>query len=855
MGRGGKGRGDGGGKGKWRAAGAGAAKAAGPASAGAPRRTPEGVAPARGKRPNGSGEAVAVVGGGLAGLACGWGLLERGLPAVVLDTGKRGPGGRASSRVVSAGGCSHVVDHAVQAFTASVPEVQRLLEQMEAAGAARRWRGRVGTVDMGGAFRLRDEAADGPLWIGSRERGVGAISEWLAEKQEVIKDVWVAKLRWADGAGWELLGQRGQLVGEHTYNYVVMAHNGKCADRLINTAPCRTAAHDPLRCRFTAKASVTSDRLELSSLWVCVLEAPRGVADFEGAFVEGSAVLSWVGNNSAKYDQTWARDSDVWTLVSTPEYGAKNKCPQEAIPADVRQKVSSEMISAFGAVLGPQRGGGLQRSPVLHLQLWGAALPLNVCAQHFIHDPEARVGVCGDWLTTPSVEGALFSGLALAEALARDLRRGGLPGTGSRRFVGSGGHALGHFGRSDAAPSAAEAVDQLLGAAAPAPSAACAEAGGGAPVPQGRPPVPAGGSRWRRREPASEGAAPSPAAVPAATASAASSAAWGREGQQACHGAPLRLAALAAWAVQGAGLVDIGANMSKCKPQDLAEQLARAAAAGVGRMILTGCSVKGSRTAQQLCESWSGAAGCQRALSHLGAAAVREVGAAGIKEFPVLTFTAGVHPHDASTCDAGTLPALRGMAAHEQCVAIGECGLDYDRMFSPRDVQLEWCRRQVELAVELGMPLFMHERDRDASKGPRLGSARDLLGILDDIGVDPARVCVHCYTGPSEELQVYVSRGFFIGLTGFVGMTRRGEHVRDYLKKGHIPLQQLMIETDCPFMMPDRDYLPDEIGLQGKRMEPCALPAVCRAAAECLGVPEAEVARATSSNSARFFAR
>lgn len=198
-----------------------------------------------------------------------------------------------------------------------------------------------------------------------------------------------------------------------------------------------------------------------------------------------------------------------------------------------------------------------------------------------------------------------------------------------------------------------------------------------------------------------------------------------------------------------------------------------------------------------------------------------------------------------------TIQELRLLARHTQCRAIGECGLDYDRMFTPRDVQLLVFRKQVELAVELKMPLFLHERD--AGRGPLLGSCRELLAILDECQVEPSLVCVHCYTGTEENLQAYLERGYFIGLTGFAGMRQRGSHIRKMLQKGVVPLKQLMIETDCPFMMPDKDYFPDDLGLQGRRMEPCGMPAVCRAVAECLGVEPADVARATTENARRFF--
>mmetsp|Transcript_160209 Transcript_160209/g.283811 ORF Transcript_160209/g.283811 Transcript_160209/m.283811 type:complete len:589 (-) Transcript_160209:77-1843(-) len=344
----------------------------------------------------------------------------------------------------------------------------------------------------------------------------------------------------------------------------------------------------------------------------------------------------------------------------------------------------------------------------------------------------------------------------------------------------------------------------------------------------------------------------------AATLSKSRGQASGGDGDQRRHDVerdkanPLRLAACRQFLVPGeVTLVDIGANMAKCQPQDLAQQLTRAVAAGVSHLVLTGVSVKGSEESQRLCEEWSAASGLRHAKKYLGAAGWGEWCVSGLSKLPTLVFTAGVHPHDAKSCDQDTIGRLRDLAKHPQCCAIGECGLDYDRMFTPREVQLIWFRQQVELAVELDMPLFLHERD--AGRGPALGSSRELLEVLAECGVEPSRVCIHCYTGNKQNLQAYLSRGYFIGLTGFAGMKQRGFHIRAMLQKGVLPLQQLMIETDCPFMMPDKEYLPVELGLQGRRMEPCGMPAVCRAVAECLGVDPADVARITTANATRFF--
>ncbi|CAE7745808.1 tatD [Symbiodinium pilosum] len=326
-----------------------------------------------------------------------------------------------------------------------------------------------------------------------------------------------------------------------------------------------------------------------------------------------------------------------------------------------------------------------------------------------------------------------------------------------------------------------------------------------------------------------------------------------RPGAQKSGLGPLKISALSEFAVGHEGLVDIGANLGKCAPQDLAAQLLRASAANVSHVILTGCSVKGSLDASRICQEWAGPSGWSKALQLVGAAAQAEIQESDVMQLPCLSFTAGVHPHDAKRCDEKTIEALRSLASQSACVSLGECGLDYDRMFSPREIQLLWCRKQVELAVELRMPLFLHERDRDGSKGKPLGSSNDLLGILADCNVDPKAVCVHCFTGQAKELEAYISRGYFIGLTGFAGMKKRGAHIRELLRTAALPLKQLMIETDCPFMMPDKEYFSEAVGVRGRTNEPCLMPAVCRAVAECLEVPAEEVAKVTTENAKRFF--
>jgi TatD DNase family protein len=148
-------------------------------------------------------------------------------------------------------------------------------------------------------------------------------------------------------------------------------------------------------------------------------------------------------------------------------------------------------------------------------------------------------------------------------------------------------------------------------------------------------------------------------------------------------------------------LVDIGINlMHKSFQQDREQVLNRAIAAGVTQLIITGTSLRSSQEAS-----------------------------AFARQFPeTLYATAGVHPHDARHCTPETLRALRELARRSEVVAIGECGLDYNRDFSPRPVQDRWFEAQVQLACDLKLPLFLHERDAHQRLVEILLQYRDRIG-------------------------------------------------------------------------------------------------------------------------------
>ncbi len=260
---------------------------------------------------------------------------------------------------------------------------------------------------------------------------------------------------------------------------------------------------------------------------------------------------------------------------------------------------------------------------------------------------------------------------------------------------------------------------------------------------------------------------------------------------------------------QTRSLVDIGANLTHpAFHGDLPEVLARARAAGVGRMVVTGTSVLESTKASALA-----------------------------KDHPdVLFATAGVHPHHASECDAATIPALRALARQPRVVAIGECGLDFNRNYSPHPDQEKWFAAQVELACDIKKPLFLHSRD----------AKEKLVGVLKQFKTLPSAVA-HCFTGTREELHAYLDLGLYIGITGWICDERRGRHLLELVRD--VPADRLLLETDAPYLTP-RDMRPQP---RARRNEPSFLPHILRAVAHALGKPAAQVARETTHNATAFF--
>ncbi len=260
-------------------------------------------------------------------------------------------------------------------------------------------------------------------------------------------------------------------------------------------------------------------------------------------------------------------------------------------------------------------------------------------------------------------------------------------------------------------------------------------------------------------------------------------------------------------------LVDIGFNFtSSAFRKDADEVVERANHAGVHNFVLTGSDIKESEFASQLTTQYQG-----------------------------MVSTAGVHPHLAKHWQKNSYENLKKLTEHENVVAIGEAGLDFNRNYSTPEQQKIAFKAQLELAAELNMPIFLHERDAHKEFAKILSTFRQQLN----------KVVVHCFTGTAEELETYIDMDCHIGITGWICDERRGQHLHKVIK--NIPANRLMIETDAPYLLP-RDLPKDEYpNPDGRRNEPAYLPHILATVAKCRGTSLEQTAEETTQTAKKFF--
>ena len=256
-------------------------------------------------------------------------------------------------------------------------------------------------------------------------------------------------------------------------------------------------------------------------------------------------------------------------------------------------------------------------------------------------------------------------------------------------------------------------------------------------------------------------------------------------------------------------LIDIGINLAHDSyDADRDAVLARAQAAGVTQMIITGSSLPSSARAAALART----------------------------QPRRLFATAGVHPHHAAELSAASVSELAQLARAAEVVAVGECGLDYFRNYSPPAAQQQAFHRQLELARRLDKPVFLHQREAHA----------DFLAILREHG-ENWRGVAHCFTGSAEQLESYLALGLAIGVTGWINDERRGTHLIALMP--HIPAERLLLETDGPYLLP-RDLRPKPAS---RRNEPAYLPLVAAAVARARGETLAALAASSTAAARALF--
>eukprot|EP00966_Prymnesium_polylepis_P122569 2833422-Prymnesium_polylepis.1 len=299
---------------------------------------------------------VGVIGGGIAGLACARRLEQLGLEVTVFDTGKRGPGGRASSRTWR----GRPVDHAVQSVAATPgSSFHDYLAELETEGVVKQWSG-LGVLDENG---FKPDQQSVPRYVGVG--GMGAIADELARGLDIRQDAWVSPsggIYTERGTGGWCVRESKQV--ERQFDAVVIAHNGKCAERLTSKIDVRDV-HMLLRARFATAATgggPGGGRMTLNSMYSLLVEVPAGVmpsaeerGGVDGAYVEHEPALRYLGSNDAKHGHTG--ESEVWTILSSGAFGKSHKVPQEQLEGtEAEAEVTALLLAAVERAVGLPEG-------------------------------------------------------------------------------------------------------------------------------------------------------------------------------------------------------------------------------------------------------------------------------------------------------------------------------------------------------------------------------------------------------------------------------------------------------------------------------------------------------------------
>ena len=254
-------------------------------------------------------------------------------------------------------------------------------------------------------------------------------------------------------------------------------------------------------------------------------------------------------------------------------------------------------------------------------------------------------------------------------------------------------------------------------------------------------------------------------------------------------------------------LFDIGANLThESFEKDLKEVLERAINNDINTICITGCNLLDSKKALEIAQL-----------------------------FPDnLITTCGIHPHYADSFNKNSMLEIFDICQNNIVKAIGETGLDFNRNYSDKNKQIESFLKHIKIANKLNLPMFLHQRDAHQD-------------FMDCINTEKPEVkcVVHCFTGQKNELEDYLIKDFYIGLTGWICDPKRGAHLEELIPI--IPLDKLLIETDSPYL------LPKNLKIKGRRNEPSFLNEILKKIVEVRKETEAEIKEALLKNSLYFF--
>lgn len=255
-------------------------------------------------------------------------------------------------------------------------------------------------------------------------------------------------------------------------------------------------------------------------------------------------------------------------------------------------------------------------------------------------------------------------------------------------------------------------------------------------------------------------------------------------------------------------MIDICVNWFKSSfNKDRDQVLERAQTAGIEKILITGSDLASSRQCSDLAQA----------------------------QYQTFAATAGIHPHHASEWDADTRSELLILLKLKNTVAVGECGLDFNRNFSTPNEQEHCFQEHLSLAKETQLPLFMHQRD----------AHQRFIDILKPQRNEITHGVVHCFTGTWQEAKEYLDLDLHIGLTGWICDERRGHHMHEFIPK--IPLNRLMIETDAPYLVP-RDMKP-----RPSRNEPAFLKHIASRLASIYKMPESDFIDQVTQTTTKFY--